>query len=89
MNRRLWTLGILAFFVFSSALAVVSVQHDSRKQFRALQVLEKEHALLEMEWGRLELEQGAWTTHSRIESLAGKNLGMRMPEMGDTVMVLR
>ncbi len=89
MTQRLWTLGAVGMAVFISALLVVAVQHDNRKQFRELQVLEKERDLLDMEWGRLELEQGTWTTHSRIESLARKKLGMRMPEMGDTVMVLR
>ncbi len=89
MRMRLWVLAFLGIAAFLSALGVVVVQHDSRTQFRQLQALEKERDQLEMEWGRLELEQGAWTTPSRIESLADRKLDMRMPEMGDTVMVLR
>ncbi|MGV6858859.1 MAG: cell division protein FtsL [bacterium] len=89
MKMRFWVLAVLAVATFLSALGVVVVQHESRTQFRQLQALEKERDQLEMEWGRLELEQGAWTTPSRIESLADKKLDMRMPGMGDTVMVLR
>lgn len=89
MKRHLGAILVLGVFVVISGIMVVMSQHDSRKQFRELQTLEKERQELEIEWGRLELEQGSWTTHSRIESLADKRLGMKIPQMGDTVMVQR
>ena len=34
---------------------------------------------LEIEWGQLQLEQSAWSTHAFVESVASKKLGMGMP----------
>lgn len=89
MRRHLVTVVLLAVATVASGVMVVKAQHDNRKHFRELQVLEKQREHLDIEWGRLELEQGAWTTHSRIEALAADRLGMKMPQMGDTVMVNR
>lgn len=89
MKRHLGVVLGLGLVVVASGIMVVVAQHDARKQFRELQALEKERQELEIEWGRLELEQGAWTTHSRIESLADQRLDMKIPQMGDTVMVQR
>lgn len=89
MRRHLAAVVILGVAAVASGVMVVLAQYDNRKQFRELQVLEKQREQLDIEWGRLELEQGAWTTHSRIEALAGDRLGMKIPQMGDTVMVQR
>ena len=34
---------------------------------------------LEVEWGQLQLEQSTWAMHSRIERIAARNIGMRVP----------
>ena len=33
----------------------------------------------EIEWGQLQLEQSTWAMHARIEKIAARNLGMRVP----------
>ncbi len=35
---------------------------------------------LEVEWGQLQLEQGTWSGHARIEKLAREQLKMQPPE---------
>jgi cell division protein FtsL len=66
--------------LISSAVSVVYARHESRKLFVGLQQLERERDNLNIEWGRLQLEQGAWSSHGRIERIAREKLEMRMPE---------
>ena len=39
------------------------------------------------EWGRLVLEQSTWTAYSRIERIATEQLGMKVPEPSDVILV--
>jgi len=57
------------------------------KRFVALQVLEKARDQMNVEWGQLQLEQGAWATHSRVERIARKDLHMVIPKMESVVIV--
>jgi len=87
MNRHWLPVLALAFAVLASAIAVVEAKHESRKRFVALQLLEKERDRMNVEWGQLQLEQGTWSTHSRVESIANKRLHMVIPEMESVVIV--
>lgn len=61
------------------ALGVVASQHQARKRFVELQA-EQDHAReLETEYDQLQLEQSTWATHARIESVASRQLKMRVP----------
>jgi cell division protein FtsL len=53
--------------------------------FVELQQLEKERDELNVEWGRLQLEQGAWSAHGRVEQIAREKLSMRIPSSANTV----
>ena len=87
MNKQLFLVSALALAVLVSAIAVIEAKHESRKRFVALQVLEKERDRMNVEWGQLQLEQGTWATHSRIERIANKRLHMVIPEMESVVIV--
>jgi len=71
---------ILALAVFSSSLGVVYAKHESRKLFVELDLLKKSRDEMNVQWGRLQLEQSTLATHSRIEERAKKHLGMVTPE---------
>lgn len=73
--------------VLASAVAVIEVKHGSRKRFVELRALEKSRDAMNVEWGQLQLEQGTWATHSRVERLARKKLHMVMPDMQSVVIV--
>jgi cell division protein FtsL len=73
--------------VIVSALAVVTLRHQNRSSFTQLRALQTERDELNNEWGRLLLEQGAWSEHRRIESLARGQLGMALPESSQVVVV--
>jgi len=79
---------LLTLLVILSALSVVFVKHENRKYFVEFQGLQKQRDAMNIEWGQLQLEQSTWATHSRIEGLARKRLGMEnVPQ--DKVMIVK
>ena len=58
------------------ALGVVTSQHQARSLFIDLQSARDQARDLDIEFGRLQLEQSTWATHARIERIASKQLGM-------------
>ena len=79
---------VLVLAVLASAIGVIYAKHEGRKQFVQLQVLEKQRDQMNVEWGQLQLEQGTWATHSRVERVARKRLGMQMPD-AESVVIIR
>ena len=77
----------LAFLVLASSLGVVYAKHQSRKLFVELDTLKKERDEMNVEWGRLQLEQSTLATHSRIEQTAKKRLNMVTPEYEQVLIV--
>lgn len=69
---------ILLVVMFLSAL-VIQQRHYSRQLFSELEGLKHNRDLLNIEWGKLLLEEGAWSQHQRIEQLARTKLGMTTP----------
>ncbi len=62
-----------------TAMAVVMLRHQSRLLFVEYQSLLTERDSLNIEWGKLLLEEGAWSEHRRIETLARDRLHMSTP----------
>lgn len=87
MNRQMVGILSLALAVLLSAFGVVSSKQETRQQFQQLVGLQDERDELEIEWGQLQLEQSAWATHGRIESEARRKLHMKLPRVGDAVLV--
>jgi cell division protein FtsL len=77
----------LALVVLASSLGVVYAKHQSRKLFVELDVLKKERDEMNVEWGRLQLEQSTLATHSRIEKTAKQRLKMVTPEYKNILIV--
>ena len=70
---------ILWLTIGLSAIVAVYARHDSRLLFSELQKQEARRDLLNIHWGRLQLEQSTWATHARIERMAREELGMVVP----------
>jgi cell division protein FtsL len=79
----------LAAGVLISALASVYAKHQSRKLFVEMQTLVAERDRLEMDWGRLQIEQSTQANHARVESIARERLSMRTPTPDDVRLVTR
>ena len=75
---------LLLLAAIGCALGVVTLQHQSRKLFIALEAGQAETKRLEEEFTQLQLEQGTWATHKRVESIASRSLDMRLPAPGAT-----
>jgi cell division protein FtsL len=69
------------------ALALVTSQHRARKLYVELQQELELEKKFELEWNQLQLEQGAWAIHARIEKIASQKLGMRTPAATRTQVV--
>lgn len=78
---------LLSVVVIVSALAVIGLRHESRLAFTQLQSLYAQRDELDIEWGKLLLEQGAWSQHQRVEDMAQKNLGMALPANKEVVVL--
>lgn len=70
-----------------SAIGVVYARHRHRQLFVELTRLEKARDELNIEFGRLQLEQATWAESNRIDQIARTRLGMKFPETGEIVVV--
>ncbi|MBL0143415.1 MAG: cell division protein FtsL [Betaproteobacteria bacterium] len=66
------------------ALGVITAQHKARKLFVDLEAGQAAAKRLDEEFTQLQLEQSTWATNKRVEAIASKSLGMRLPEPGAT-----
>jgi cell division protein FtsL len=71
----------------ASAIAVVFARHEHRQLFIQLTTLEKARDELNIEFGRLQLEQATWAESNRIDQVAREKLGMKFPESNEIVVV--
>jgi len=78
---------VLIVAIMSSAVSVIYSKHQSRKLFVELQKLEKQIDELDIEWGRLQLEQSTWSSHGRIEKIARNKLHMTLPKANEVIYI--
>ena len=78
---------VLGISVLVTAIGVVYSKHETRRLFVTLQNLENERDGMNFDWGRLQLEQSTWGTHSRVATTADKKLDMVVPDMNDITIV--
>jgi len=69
--------------VIASALGVVWTRHESRVLFVQLTALQNQRDELNIEYGRLELEQATHAEPRRVDSEARQKLGMLEPRPQD------
>jgi cell division protein FtsL len=80
-------LPILWFAVLGTAVQVIYARHKARNMFVHLEKLNAERDSLEMEWGRLQLEQSYWSSHAFVERVANSKLQMNLPQTRDVRIV--
>ncbi len=73
---------LLLAAVVVCALSVVTSQHKVRKLFIALQKEKEQAQQMDVEWGRLQLEQSTWAAPARVEGVAAQKLQMQLPKDG-------
>ena len=76
----LLTLPLLWCAVLASAAGAVYAKYRARALFMQLTQLRTAREALDDDWGRLQLEQSAWSAYSLVESVASDRLHMRTPD---------
>lgn len=70
-----------------SSFGVVYFKDLNRRLFIQYETLQHEKAEKLIKWERLLLEQSTWSTQSRIQKIAQRQLGMEMPNAKEIVLV--
>lgn len=78
---------LLIVAALGSGIAVVYARQMHRNMFIQLNQLQKERDDLNIEFGKLQLEQATWAENNRIEQIATSQLGMIYPNSKDVVVV--
>ena len=86
MSLRILVLLLIVANV-GSAIAVVYARHEHRQLFVDFKRLERERDELNIDFGRLQLEQATWAESNRIDQVARNRLGMAFPSADETVVV--
>jgi cell division protein FtsL len=89
MSRRMLVIAVTVLWVavLGSAAGVVYVKHEARTLFVQLEKLSSERDRLNIEWGRLQLEQSAWSAHGFVEQVANRQLHMTLPSATEVKIV--
>lgn len=80
-------LPVLWLGVLASAVGVIYTRHQARELFVHLEQLNAQRDALDMEWGRLQLEQSAWSSNAFVESVANRKMNMQLPQTPDVRIV--
>jgi cell division protein FtsL len=81
ITPKLTTIAVAVLWaaVLACAAGAVYSKHRSRELFVQLERLNNQRDTLEIEWGQLQLEQSAWSTHAFVERVASTKLHMASP----------
>jgi len=83
-RRMLWVVTPLLWgAVLASAAGAIYCKHRARELFVDLERLNSGRDELDAEWGRLQLEQSAWSTYAYVERVADTHLHMSIPASRD------
>jgi len=80
-TRRLALIAMPLMWVatLASAAGAIYCKHQARTLFVELEALNARRDQLQIEWGQLQLEQSAWSTHGFVERVANSRLKMSIP----------
>ena len=81
MRRGVLPIAVALLWVgtLGSAAGAIWCKHRARQLFVQLEALNARRDNLEIEWGQLQLEQSAWSTHAFVERVASTKLHMVTP----------
>lgn len=80
-------LPLLWLAVLASSAGAIYCEHSARELFIELEALNARRDNLQIEWGQLQLEQSAWSSHAFVERVASTRLHMALPAPQSIVVV--
>jgi cell division protein FtsL len=89
LSPKITAVALIGLWVLAlgSAAGAIYSKHRARELFIALERLNNERDTLEIEWGQLQLEQSAWSTHAFVERVASTKLKMGSPPPKDIELI--
>lgn len=75
--------GLLGLAVVATATSVVYTKYLTRIEFVDLQAVRAARDALDVEWGRLRIEEAALATQTRVERTARQTLKMHLPRTNE------
>ncbi len=79
--RQSWVVVLVLWCaVLASAAGAVYTRHRARELFVELERLHRQRDQLDIEWGKLQLEQSTWSAHAFVERVATRRLNMTVPD---------
>lgn len=82
-----YVVAVLSLLVLGSAMGVAWSSFLVRAGTTEREFLIDDNAALNLEWQKLSLEQSAMAEHSRVESIARKQLQMKHPDAASELVV--
>jgi len=81
MSSKVLAIAVAVLWIaaLASAAGAIYCKHRARELFVQLERLSGQRDNLQIEWGQLQLEQSAWSTHAFVERVASTKLHMAMP----------
>ncbi len=73
--------------VLASSAGAAYMKHQSRMLFVELEKLTQERDNLNIDWGRLQLEQSTYSAHALVEQVASRDLRMTIPSATEVKIV--
>jgi cell division protein FtsL len=85
LARRVLLLSVPVLWVavLASGAGAVYTKYRARELFVELERLNTARDELDAEWGRLQLEQSAWSTYAFVERVASQRMHMNIPDSRD------
>ena len=89
IGPKLTALCLVALWMLAlgSAAGAIYSKHRARELFVTLERLNNQRDTLDVEWGQLQLEQSAWSTHAFVERVASTKLKMASPPPKDIELI--
>jgi cell division protein FtsL len=82
-----WILAVLWCALLLTAAGASYSKYRARALFVQLERLDQVRDQLEAEWGRLQLEQSAWSSYAFVERVASERLHMSAPDPRDIALI--
>lgn len=70
---------VLTSIALATTFSIVSVTYQTRQQFSQLEQMRGELRVMQEDWGKLLLEESAFSAPSRVERIAREQLEMVLP----------
>jgi len=89
VTHAMTLVAFLAAINFCTAVGVVYVKYLTRQSYTDISRSQREIDRLDVEWNQLQIEEGTFSEHARIERAARDRMGMVLPGLEETVMIIR